>query len=381
MMVTFTVMAGLVTVPEAGVIEIVDDLLPAGDPLQPTTTISTSMAPANPICVRNRRTEGIINSIAIAIMIKIIWRSNADGGAFKDCGGTMNAEAVMDPAAEAPGAGAALVVATEHELISMPGVQVKDTAPVKPPNPVTSTGNEPVAPLATLMAAAETEKSHAVPLRASACGLPPELSVKLIVPVTEPGAVPAAGAKVTFRTQAVPPGAGAMTIGKVLPHEFEAIAKPLLMVIAEILSAVVVLVLFTVSICGALVVFRSWPPNAGRLAGENEMLATVVLPVPESATSIGWPVPSRASKICRVVASAPDIDGVKVTPTVQEVPAGTDPTHVPVVVVAKSPVLPVMFDGAGVKATADPVLFVIVTNCACVGVPTSCVPKAMLVGV
>jgi len=190
-------------------------------------------------------------------MMKSTCRSNAKGGVFKDCGGTRNAAAVMDPVAEAPGAGAALVVATEQEVTSMAGVQVNATAPVNPPNPVTLTVNGPVAPLATVMAAAEAEKSHAVPLRASTCGLPPELSVKLIVPVTGPGAVPAAGAKVTFRTQGVPPGAGAMTIGKVLPHEFEAIANPLLMAIAEMLSAVVVLVLLTVSTCGALVVVRS----------------------------------------------------------------------------------------------------------------------------
>jgi hypothetical protein len=173
-MVTFTVIAVLVTPPEDGVIEMVEafDELPT-EPLQPATRMNTSMAPAIPSCVRNRRTEGIINNRAIAIMIKSTCRSNADGGAFKDCGGTMNAEAVMDPAAEAPGAGAALVVATEHEVISMAGVQVKDTAPVNPPNPVTSTGNEPVAPLATLMATAEAEKSHAGPDSATEFMAPP----------------------------------------------------------------------------------------------------------------------------------------------------------------------------------------------------------------
>jgi len=37
-----------------------------------------------------------------------------------DCGGTMKDAAVMEPLAEAPGAGAAFVVGTEHEVISAP---------------------------------------------------------------------------------------------------------------------------------------------------------------------------------------------------------------------------------------------------------------------
>jgi len=36
--------------------------------------------------------------------------------------------------------------------------------------------------------------------------------------------------------------------------------------------------------------------------------------------------------------------------------------------------------GGSVKAMADPVLFVIVTNSGCVAVPISCVPKLRLVG-
>ncbi len=331
--------AGLVTPPEDAVIAIVDALDPPADPLQPAISTYTSTAPAIPSRVRNRRTEGIINSRAIASIMKSTCRSDADGGASKDCGGTMNEAAVMDPIAlTGVVAGPIAVVCTEHEVINMAGVQVKATDPVNPPNGVMTTGNDPVAPLAMVMFAAEIEKSHAVPLRASACGLPPELSVKLIVPVTGPGAVPAAGAKVTFRTQGVPPGAGAITIGKVLPHEFEAIAKPLLMAIAEIFSAVVVLVLLTVSICGALVVVRSWPPNAARLAGVNVMFATVVLPVPVSATWIGWVVPSSASTIFRVADSTAAIDGVKITPIVHPgAPGRSGVTHgvVPLAVATK----------------------------------------------
>ena len=53
------------------------------------------------------------------------------------------------------------------------GVHVKDTDPVNPPNPVMITGNVPVTPLATVMAAAVTEKSHAGPVSGTVVTLPP----------------------------------------------------------------------------------------------------------------------------------------------------------------------------------------------------------------
>lgn len=139
----------------------VDDLDdPPGFPVQPATSTKTIMAPASPRRVRNRRTSGSMNSRLIAIMRKSTCRSNADGGSFMDCGGTMKDAAVIEPFTVATGAICVrLAVGTEHELISIPvpGAQVKATAPAKPPEPVTTTGNVPVAPLATLIAAMETE--------------------------------------------------------------------------------------------------------------------------------------------------------------------------------------------------------------------------------
>ncbi len=177
-MVTFTVIAGLVTPPEDGVIDRVDDFdPPPPPPLQPARSTNTIMAPNIPRRVRNRGASGSMNSRPIASMMKSTCRSNADGGAFKDCGGTINADAVMEPLTMVPGAGAALAFGTEHEVSNIPGLQVKATAPVKPPKPVTTTGNEPVAPLATLVAAAEAEKSQAVPVRVTVCGLALALSV------------------------------------------------------------------------------------------------------------------------------------------------------------------------------------------------------------
>src|SRR5271156_3741166 len=235
-MVTFTVIAVLVTPPEAGVIETVEDLAPPpADPLQPATTMNTSMAAAIPSRVRNRRTEGSINSRAIATMMKSTCRNNAEGGAFKDSGGTRKAEAVMDPVALAPGAGAAFVVCTEHEVISVAGVQVKATGPVNPPNPVTFTVNGPVAPLATLMAEAEAEKSHAVPFSGTLLTLPPAWVI-VSAPVTGPGVVFADGLKLTWTIQGTPPGA--ITIGKLpLLQELElSVNTPVPALIAEILS-------------------------------------------------------------------------------------------------------------------------------------------------
>jgi len=254
---------------------------------------------------------------------------------------------------------------------------------MKPPEPRTLTVNDPVAPRATVMAAAEAEKSHAVPFRTTVCGLPLAESVTVMALATGPGAVVALGLNVRVRTQVVPAGETVRTTGSAGHVVFVIVNGELFgSAIAETVTGVIVLGLLIVTVCVALVVVRSWPANV-RLVGLNAMAAAVVLPFPVSATSIGWGVGtvlSKASKICKVVDSAPKIDGVKVTPTVQVALAGTDPAQVPVFVVAKSAVLPPVLDAAGVKATADVVLFVIVTNCAAVAVPISCVPKSRLVG-
>ena len=86
--------------------------------------------------------------------------------------------------------------------------------------------------------------------------------------------------------QATPAGEGRIVMGK-LPHELEAMVKSLVLtLIAEIVSAVVVLGLLTVRVCAALVVVSNWPAKV-RLVGLNAMPATVLLPFPVSATWIG----------------------------------------------------------------------------------------------
>ena len=286
MMVTFTVITGFVTVPEDGVIAIVE-VLDGGvpPPLQPATRMNTSMAPTMPSRVRNRRTAGIISNRAIAIMMKSTCRSNADGGAFKDCGGTMNEAAVMDPIAVAPGAGAALVVCTEQDVISMAGVQVKDTAPVNPPNPVTSTGNVPVAPWAIVMEAAVTEKSHAGPDSGTVVTVPP-VCVIVRVPGTGPGVVVAIGLNVMVTTHGFPPTA--ITIGNaplLQAGVFEvSVNNPGAAATDAILSGELpVLLIETIP----LLVVVSNAPGRVRLLGVTKMLDVDAEPLPESATSIG----------------------------------------------------------------------------------------------
>jgi hypothetical protein len=132
-MVTFTVIAAFVTVPDVGVITIVDVLvLFFGVPVQPATSTNAIIAPASPMRARTRRVSGSMNNAAIAIMRKTTCRTNDAGGIFIACGGTMNDAAVMDPCTVVPGAGAALPVGTEHEVINppAPGAQVEVTDPV-----------------------------------------------------------------------------------------------------------------------------------------------------------------------------------------------------------------------------------------------------------
>ena len=75
----------------------------------------------------------------------------------------------------------------------LPGVHVKATAPVNPPNPVTVTANMPDMPLATVTEeTAVTEKSHAGPFSGTLLTLPP-VWVIVSAPVTGPGVVVATG--------------------------------------------------------------------------------------------------------------------------------------------------------------------------------------------
>lgn len=280
-MFTVTVIAGLVTPPEEGVITTVDVLgFGPPPPLQPATTINTSIAPAIPIRPRNRRVDGIMNRREITSITRNTSRIVAAGGSFLDCGATTKEEAVSVAVAVAPGAAAAFVAGTAHVVTSvLPGVQVKDTEPVNPPNPVIVTGKLPIAPLATVtLDGAETEKSQAVPVSGTDCGLPLALSVTESVSVTVPGAVDEEGAKVTMMVQ-VPAGAMVATQLSVSVNADVPVAT-LLMISGD------VPVFLTPTGIAELVVVRSCPGNV-RLVGLKLIAAIVLLPVPVSATWMG----------------------------------------------------------------------------------------------
>jgi hypothetical protein len=189
------------------------------------------------------------------------------------------------------------------------------------------------------------------------------------------------GLKVTVTTHAAP--AGAITIGNApLLHAAVlevSVKTPGAAAIAEMLSGALPLLLIETV---AFVDVVSRAPGRVRLEGVRVMLAPEAVPVPVSATTIGWPVPSEPSKICKVVASAAAADGVNVAPIVQEAPPASDAVQgvVPPAAPKKSAWLPPTVVGGRVKPMADVVLLVTVTNCGSEVVPTSCVPKLMLVG-
>lgn len=128
-MFTVTVIADFVTPPEEGVITTVDVLgFGPPPPLQPATTMNTSIAPTIPIRPRNHRVDGIMNRREIISITRNTSRIVAAGGSFMDCGATTKEEAVSVAVAVAPGAAAAFVGGTAHEVTSvLPGVQVKVT--------------------------------------------------------------------------------------------------------------------------------------------------------------------------------------------------------------------------------------------------------------
>lgn len=278
-MLTFTVIAVLVTPPEEGVIMMVEVLGVEEPPPQPATSTNASIAPAIPNRVRKRCAFGIIINSKIAKIAKTSCRRDTDGGTFMDVGGAMKAEAVNVPVAVAPGDGAAFVVGTAHADIKVPGVHANATGPVNPPNPVTVTAKVPIAPLATVaLEGADTEKSQAVPVSATDCGLPLALSVMAIASVTAPGAVVCCGAKVTIMVQLA---CGAMVATQLSVSVNAGVPGATLLIISGKLP-----MFLTTTGCVGLVVVRSWPEKV-RLVGMMLATGAVAVPAPVSAIWIG----------------------------------------------------------------------------------------------
>lgn len=175
---------------------------------------------------------------------------------------------------------------------------------------MTTTGNDPVAPLPTVMVAAVTEKSHAVPFSPNDCGLPLAVSVTEIELETAPGAVDEPGANAIVKTQVVPPGETESTTGNVAQVLFVIVNGALFgSEIADTVTGVTVLGLLIVMVCVALVVVKSWPANV-KLDGVNSIAVAVVLPMPVSATESGWFTVSALSGVVSVATFEPATEGV-----------------------------------------------------------------------
>ena len=177
-------------------------------------------------------------------------------------------------------------------------------------------------PLGTLTAplGPVREKSQAVPVSDTDCGLPFALSVIVIDPVSAPGAVEDAGLNVTIKVQGVP--AGAIVIGNVLPQEFEAIVKSELLDTIFEMTTGVAPVLLRVTVFAALVVVKSCPPNV-RLVGLIVIVATDTVAVPVSGTDCGL-LPALSVKVIDPVTGPAGVDneGLNVTLRMHGVPPG-----------------------------------------------------------
>src|SRR5256712_666884 len=150
------------------------------------------------------------------------------------------------------------------------------------------------------------------------CGLPIASLVMVIAPVRVPVAV---GVNVTLIAQL--PSA-ATEVPQVL-----VCAKSPLATMPGTLSAALP-VLFSVTVCAALVVFTSWLANV-KLVGER--LTRGAVPVPVRLTMCGLPAALSVMVIAPV--RVPVAVGVKVTLMVQLAPAATEVPQV--LVCAKSP--------------------------------------------
>ena len=211
---------------------------------------------------------------------------------------------------------------TVHAVTLADPAQVNATIPVNPPSPLTVTGKVVATPLGTLTAplGPVREKSQAVPVSDTDCGLPVALSVKVIDPVSDPGAVDDAGLNVTIKVQGVP--AGAIVMGNVLPQEFEVIVKSELLDTIFEMTTGVAPVLLRVTVFAALVVVKSCPPNV-RLVGLIVIVATDTVAVPVSGTDCGL-LPALSVKVIDPVTGPAGVDneGLNVTLRIHGVPPG-----------------------------------------------------------
>lgn len=194
-------------------------------------------------------------------------------------------------------------------------------------------------------------------------------SVIVIVPLRAPVAV---GVNVTLMEQDIEAGSDAP---QVLVW-----AKSPELAIGMRFSVALPLFFRVIILAGELVVVTSWPPKL-KLVGVRRTTGAEFVPVPVSVANCG--LLGSTSVKTSLADSADATEGVKVTFTVHDIPAGRLAPQVPPGTIAKS----MAAAGGAMAATAILVieravalLFVRVTVCGAVAAPTSCVPKSRLAG-
>ena len=162
---------------------------------------------------------------------------------------------------------------------------------------------------------AVTVKSDPVPVSGTVRGLPLALSVIVMVPVRAPVAV---GVNVTLIVQVIPAGSDA-------PHVFISAKSPEL-VIEVIFRTRLPLFFSMIVLAGELVVVTSWLPKS-KLVGVRTATGAFAVPVPVSVANCG--LLGSTSVKTSLADSADATEGVKVTFTVHDIPAGRLAAQVP----------------------------------------------------
>ena len=138
-----------------------------------------------------------------------------------------------------------------------------------------------------------------MPVRETCCALPEALSVSVIAPVRVPVAF---GLNVTFTVQDDP-------AARLDPQLFVCAKSPLELI--EVKFVLTLLVLVTVRVCAALVVFNTWPLKVRLDADSDKVGVGVGIPVPARVICCG--LPDTLSASASVPVRVPVAVGVNLT--------------------------------------------------------------------
>jgi hypothetical protein len=211
-----------------------------------------------------------------------------------------------------------LVGVTEQVIVGVLGSQLKSTVPLVPGEPVSTIGNTAVSPGFTVALVLPFPPAVnvnvlgdcVVPFSATVCGLSMALSVIVNVPLL--GSVPV-GVKVTLMVQEFP------TVTPLVSMQLPLATAngPLAEICGKLITAPLLLVLVTVTVIGALVVFCSVDGKV-RLVGATVTVVCGTSVVPFNGTLCG--LFAALSEIVSVPLLGSVPEGVNVTAMVHEAP-------------------------------------------------------------